>query len=433
MENLFKYFKISDKIKNYADIAIEQCKDAFEKIDKVSEYNQQKVLSAFIENRVSESHFIGTTGYGYGDRGRETVDKVFAYTFGAESALVRMNFASGTHTISVMLYGILRPGDKMLCITGTPYDTIHGVIGIGDNGYDGSLKDFNIEYDEIDLQGDDFNYSEIKNKITNNVKMIYIQRSRGYSSRKSLSVEQIAKVSEFIKKLNKNIIIAVDNCYGEFVEDREPTECGADIMAGSLIKNAGGGITSSGGYIAGKKYLVDLCAGRLTTPNLKDEIGSNKSGYRELFMGLYYAPHTVSEALKSVVFASALFSNLGYNVSPKPNEDRHDIVQIIYLENEKSLVSFCQGLQSGSPVDSFVVPEAWDMPGYDCKVVMASGSFTSGSSIELSADAPIRKPYCVYMQGGLNFYASKMSIILAVQKMLKDGTLQEENLENEGI
>ncbi len=432
MENLFEKFKIDNSLKYQSDIALKQCNDSFKNIDAIAEYNQQKVLSAFIENKISETHFTPTSGYGYGDRGREMIDKVFADALGAESAIVRMSFASGTHAITVMLFGLLRPGDKILCISGTPYDTLHGVIGLGDEQYDGTLKDFGIKYDEVDLKDDDFDITNIKGKMTNDTKVVYIQRSRGYSTRKSLSTEQIRKVSNVIKEINSNVIIAVDNCYGEFVETKEPTECGADIMAGSLIKNAGGGIASSGGYIAGKEKLVEMCAGRLTTPNLKSEIGSLKSGYRDLFLGLYYAPHTVSEALKSAIFASALFENLGYKVSPRYNEERHDIVEIIYLENEDSLVSFCRGLQSGSPIDSYLIPEAWDMPGYDCKVVMASGSFTAGSSIELSADAPIRSPYCVFMQGGLNFYASKISILLAAQKMIDEGTLKG-NSNNETI
>lgn len=418
------FFKIDDKITAFANRAAAKCKEPFDKIEKITEFNQQKVLSAFIENKISESHFTPTSGYGYGDRGRDALDSVFAAVFGAQSALVRNSFACGTHAISVMLFGILRPGDKMLCISGTPYDTLHGVIGIGNEKQPGSLKDFGIFYDEVALKDNDFDFDEIEKKLDSGVKMVYIQRSRGYSARDSLSVSQIERACAFVKKIKGDVVVAVDNCYGEFVETKEPTQCGADIMAGSLIKNAGGGIASSGGYIAGQRRLVEMCAGRLTTPNLGAEVGSYAGGYREMYMGLYYAPHTVGEALKSAVFISALFESFGYRVSPKCNDERHDIVEIVYLENEQSLVAFCRGIQSGSPVDSFVVPQPWDMPGYDCKVVMASGSFTSGSSIELSADAPLRAPYCVFVQGALNFHAAKISALLASQKMLDEGILK---------
>ncbi len=430
MEGLYEYFKIDEKLLRASEKALEKCSGIFGEIEKVAEYNQQKVLSAFIKNHISETSFAPTSGYGYGDRGRELTDAVFASALGAESALVRSNFTCGTQTLSVMLFGILRPGDKMLCVTGTPYDTIHGVIGIGSEAPSGSLKDFGVKYDEVPLLDNDFDYTAIKEKLTPDVKMVYVQRSCGYAERKSISVSQIAALSEFVKGINSNVVIAVDNCYGEFVEKKEPTQCGADIMAGSLIKNPGGGIARSGGYIAGRKDLVELCAGRLTTPNLGSEVGSSQTGYRELLMGIFYAPHTVCEALKSAVFASSLFAGFGYAVSPAFDEERHDIVETIYLENEKSLVDFCCGIQSGSPVDSFVTPEPWDMPGYDCKVVMASGSFTEGSSIELSADAPIREPYCVYLQGGLDFNASKVSVLLAAQKMLSDGMLKNQGAEN---
>lgn len=422
---MIPFFNIDKKIAAAGRRAEEKCSATFEKIERLAEFNQQKVLSAFIENRISESHFNPTSGYGYGDRGRDGLDSLFAAVFGAEKALVRTSFACGTHAISVMLFGILRPGDKMLCISGTPYDTLHGVIGTDGEAHGGSLADFGISYDEVALKGDGgFDFDEIEKKLDCSVKMVYIQRSRGYSSRRSLSVAEIEKASEFVKKIKSDVIVAVDNCYGEFVETKEPTQCGADIMAGSLIKNAGGGIARSGGYIAGRAALVGLCAGRLTTPNLGDEVGASSGGYRELYMGLYYAPHTVGEALKSAVFISALFALFGYQVSPEYNEERHDIVETVYLENEKSLVAFCRGIQAASPIDSFVVPEPWDMPGYDCKVVMASGSFTAGSSIELSADAPLREPYCVYVQGALNFNAAKISVLLAAQQMLEEGVLK---------
>lgn len=420
---MIPFFRISERIEKASDRAMELCKEQFAYIDRVTEYNQLKVQKAFIECGVSESHFVSSTGYGYNDRGRETLDKVWAKVFGAQDALVRHNFTCGTHTLATALYGVLRPGDKMLSVTGTPYDTIHGVIGISGQGM-GSLKDFGITYDEVKLKNDRLDYDAIEKAVDSTVTMVYIQRSRGYELRPSLSVDEIEKVSKIVKKKNPDVIVMVDNCYGEFVEKREPTEAGADLVAGSLIKNAGGGIASTGGYIAGRADLVEKCAYRLITPGLGREVGATLGHNRELYMGLFYAPHTVGEALKSAVFISALFGSFGYDVTPKYNETRHDIVQSLGLENADSLVAFCQGIQSGSPIDSFVLPEPWDMPGYDSKVVMAAGAFTLGSSIELSADAPIREPYYAWIQGGLNFHSAKICALLAAQQMEDKGLLK---------
>lgn len=416
-------FKIDKRILDASDKALELCTKQFKMIDAITEYNQLKIQKAFIDNKISESHFCTSTGYGYGDRGRETLDKVWAQVFGAEAALVRHNFTCGTHTLATALFGVLRPGSKMLCVTGTPYDTIHNVIGITGQGM-GSLKDFGISYDEIPLKNERLDYDAVEKAVDNDVTMVYIQRSRGYELRPSLSVLEIEKVCKIAKEKNPDVIVMVDNCYGEFVEKIEPTQAGADLIAGSLIKNAGGGIATTGGYIAGRKDLVQKCAYRLTTPGLGTEVGATLGHNRELYMGLFYAPHTVGEALKSAVYISALFEIFGYDVTPKYDEERHDIVQSLGLENPESLVAFCQGVQSGSPIDSFLLPEPWDMPGYDSKVVMAAGAFTLGSSIELSADAPIREPYYAWIQGGLNFHSAKICALLAAQQMEDKGLLK---------
>ncbi|MCM1114446.1 MAG: methionine gamma-lyase family protein [Clostridium sp.] len=420
---MIPFFEISEKVENASNKAMHKCKAQFDSIDEITEYNQLKVQKAFINHGISETHFGTSTGYGYGDRGREALDLVWADIFGAEEALVRHNFTCGTHTLATALFGVLRPNDEMLCVTGTPYDTIHNVIGItGENM--GSLKDFGVKYSEVPLKNDRLDYSAIEASITDKTTMVYIQRSRGYELRPSLSVDEIGKVCSIAKKKNPNVIVMVDNCYGEFVEKKEPTEVGADLIAGSLIKNAGGGIATTGGYIAGRADLVEKCAYRLTAQGLGKEVGATLGMNRELFMGLFFAPHTVGEALKSAVYIAALFEDFGYAVTPKFNETRHDIVQSLGLENAESLVAFCQGIQSGSPIDSFVLPEPWDMPGYDSKVVMAAGAFTLGSSIELSADAPIREPYYAWIQGGLNFHSAKICANLAAQQMENKGLLK---------
>lgn len=417
------FFKIDERIERASNEALEKCSEQFKKIEEIAEYNQFKVQSAFIEYGISESHFAPSTGYGYGDRGREVLDKVWARVFGAEDALVRHNFTCGTHTLATALFGVLRPGDKMLCVTGTPYDTIHNVIGISGSGM-GSLKDFGVEYAEVPLKNDRLDYEAIENAVDDTVTMVYIQRSRGYELRPSLLIDEIEKVVKIAKAKKPDVIVMVDNCYGEFVQTKEPTEVGADLIAGSLIKNAGGGIAQTGGYIAGRSDLIEKCAYRLTTPGLGKEVGATLGLNRELFMGLFHAPHAVGEALKSAVYISALFDNFGYDTTPAYDAERGDIVQSLGLENPDSLVAFCQGVQSGSPIDSFLSPEPWDMPGYDSKVVMAAGAFTLGSTIELSADAPIREPYYAWIQGGLNFHSAKICAMLAAQKMLERGLLK---------
>lgn len=419
---MIPFFKIDEKIEKASDLALERASKQFKKIDEITEYNQLKVLSAFINNGVCEGHFAASTGYGYGDRGRETLDKIWAEVFGAEDALVRHNFTCGTHTLATALFGVLRPGDKMLSVTGTPYDTIHNVIGISGSGM-GSLKEFGVEYDEVSLKNDRLDYDAIENAVDESVTMVYIQRSRGYELRPSLLIDEIERVVQIAKRKNPSVIVMVDNCYGEFVQKKEPCDVGADLCAGSLIKNAGGGIASTGGYIAGRHDLVEKCAYRLTTPGLGKEVGATLGHNRELYMGLFYAPHTVGEALKSAVYISALFGGFGFKTTPAYDAERGDIVQSLGLENEERLVAFCKGIQSGSPIDSYLSPEPWDMPGYDSKVVMAAGAFTMGSSIELSADAPIREPFYAWIQGGLTFHSAKICAMLAAQQMLERGLL----------
>ncbi len=422
------FFEISERVKELSATALKKAETVFGKIDEMTEYNQQKVLSAFIRNRVDETDFNNSTGYGYGDKGREKLDVLTADIFGAESAIIRAGaLASGTHTLAVCLYGILRPNDTMLCVTGAPYDTLHSTIGLGGkNMGDGTLADFGVHYQQIDLTEDDkIDYDAIEMVAKDkDVRMVYIQRSRGYSLRHTISIAEIEKVCEIVHRVNKRAVVMVDNCYGEFTEKLEPTEVGADLMAGSLIKNAGGGIAACGGYIAGRKDLVELCGYRLTTPGLGTEVGATLGQNRSLFMGLFHAPHVVGEALKTAVFAASVFTELGFEVTPTVEEDRHDIIQAICLENSENLIAFCQGLQKGAPVDSYVTPEPWDMPGYDNQVIMSAGAFTSGSSIELSADAPLREPYAVWMQGGLNFHSGKIGVMLATEEMLKRGLIK---------
>lgn len=420
---MIPFFNISPRIEAAAEKALKKCEAQFRSIEETTEYNQLKVQKAFIDFGISERHFGVSTGYGYGDSGRETLDKVWAQVFGCEDALVRHNFTCGTHTLAVALFGVLRPGDKMLCVSGQPYDTLHSVIGISGEGM-GSLKELGVKYDYVPLKDDRLDYNAIEKAVTKDTTMVYIQRSRGYELRPSLSPEETEKVCKIAKSVNPNVIVMVDNCYCEFVNKLEPPQVGADLIAGSMIKNAGGGIARTGGYIAGRHDLVEKCAYRLTTPGLGREVGATLGMNRELYMGLFYAPHTVGEALKSAVFISALFGDLGYDVTPKYDEPRQDIVQSLGLENPESLVAFCQGVQSGSPIDSFLLPEPWDMPGYDSKVVMAAGAFTLGSSIELSADAPIRPPYYAWIQGGLNFHSAKICALLAAQQMEDKGLLK---------
>lgn len=418
------FFEFTDKVKQAAAAAEKKAEKMFSQIESITEYNQQKVLSAFIKNKVDETDFGTTTGYGYNDRGREVLDKLLAEVFGCEDAIIRANtLTCGTHTLAVALYGILRPNDTLLCISGKPYDTIHSVIGI-DNGKsvgNGTLADFGVNYSQVDLTDDDkFDYEKIEKRAADkSVRMVYIQRSRGYSLRHSISVDEIKSVCDIVHRVNKRAVVMVDNCYGEFTEKLEPTNVGADLIAGSLIKNAGGGIAPCGGYIAGRHDLVELCAYRMTTPGLGREVGATLGNNRDLYMGLFNAPHVTGEALKTAVFTAALFSELGFKVTPEYDEPRHDIIEAVCLENSDRLIAFCQGMQKGAPVDSYVSPEPWDMPGYDNKVIMSSGAFTAGSSIELSSDAPLREPYAVWTQGGLNFHSGKIGVMLAADEIIK--------------
>jgi cystathionine beta-lyase family protein involved in aluminum resistance len=423
------FFKIDKRLIEVSERAQQSAEKAFETIEKTTEYNQQKVLAAFIENRVSESHFVKTTGYGYGDRGRDVLDSVFAMSMGTEDALVRHSIVSGTHAITIALFGILRPGDILLAVTGSPYDTLEQVIGLDDSRGQhsdiGSLRDYGILYEQVELdESGRPNLGLIADRVEQvKPKAVHIQRSRGYSVRPSLTVADIEKIVQAVRRKSPETIVFVDNCYGEFVERQEPTQVGADLMAGSLIKNPGGGIAENGGYICGRADLVEQCAYRMTTPGLGREVGASLGHNRSLYMGLFNAPHVVGEALKTAVYCAWLFSMLGYEVTPAPDEIRTDIIQAVKLGSPEAMVAFCQGIQRGAPVDSFVVPEPWDMPGYENQVIMAAGAFTMGASIELSADAPLREPYAAYMQGGLNYHSGKIGVLMAAQSMLEKGLL----------
>lgn len=418
-----EFFPIDERILKTAAQAEENCTEVFRRIDATARYNAAKVLYAFGKQRVSEACFSGSTGYGYGDLGRDTLDKVWAMVLGAQDALVRHHFASGTHTLSVALFGVLRPGDRMLSVTGRPYDTIQPVIGISGESGKGSLRDFGVIYDEAELLADGSVDLALVEKKAKGAKMAYIQRSRGYSLRPAYTIADIAEMCRAVRRSNPDAIIMVDNCYGEFVEEKEPLQAGADLIAGSMIKNAGGGIARTGGYIAGKAELVELCANRLTCAGIGKEVGCSLGMTRELFQGLYFAPETTANALKTASFASELFRLLGFRCSPSISEKRGDIVTALELKTPENLIAFCQGIQKGSPVDAYAVPEPWDMPGYDSPVIMAAGAFTNGASIELSADAPLREPYAVWMQGGLCYSSSRIGILLAAQSMLEKGLL----------
>ena len=414
---MYEKLGILDKAIELVNNAEENIKDELKKIDKLCDINSLKVLSAFNNNNISEAHFNSTTGYGYDDLGRDAIERVFAEVLGGEDALVRNQFISGSHALTVALFAYLRPGDLMLSITGTPYDTLHEVIGIKENK--SSLKSFGVNYDGLELINNDFDYDGIKNYLKNNkVKLIEIQRSKGYSTRKSLVLEKIEKVIKEIRSVDKDVIIMIDNCYCEFVEEKTPLEVGADIIVGSLIKNLGGGIAPNGAYIAGKKELVDLAGERLTLPGEGRDVGPSLGINKQFLQGLFFAPSVVASALKTAVLTSKVLDDLGYNVEPKYNDKRADIVQNIIFGNEEDLVNYCAGIQSASPVDSFVTPIASDMPGYDDKVVMAAGAFTQGSSIELSCDGPIREPYIAYQQGSLTYNYGKLAVLKAVSKLL---------------
>lgn len=414
-------FGISDKTLKLVSEAEESIKEQFKHIENICEINQLRVMKAFADNRVSDSHFVATTGYGYDDLGRDTLDRVYADIMGAEDALVRHNFISGTHTISTALFAVLRPNDILVSITGKPYDTLEEVIGIQGEAGNGSLKDFGVKYVQIDLKHDGTpDLEQIKFTLTHmNVKAVTIQRSKGYGWRSTYSAKDIGALIEFVKEISPETICIVDNCYGEFVETEEPTAYGADLIAGSLIKNPGGGLAPTGGYIAGKQKYVELCAYRLTSVGIGKEAGASLGFNRQMYQGLFMAPHVVSQALKAAVLCSAVFEKLGFEVDPKPNEIRHDIIQSIKFGDPDKVTAFCQGIQKGAPVDSFVTPEPWDMPGYSSQVIMAAGAFVQGASIELSADAPIKPPYIAYMQGGLTYESAKLGIMVAADKMIR--------------
>lgn len=421
--NIGKLYNFDSKLTALAEQAEKNCAGAFAKIEQTAEYNGAKVLKAFSDNKVSEPCFYGSTGYGYGDIGRETIDKVFAQVLGTEDALVRFNFVSGTHALSVALFGVLRTGDKLVSITGKPYDTLEEVIGISGTKGNGSLMDYGVQYSQVDLKEDGTADLDNITKAVKGAKVAYIQRSRGYSLRRAFTVHDIQKMVNAVKKGNPNAVIMVDNCYGEFVEQLEPSAVGADIIIGSLIKNAGGGIARTGGYIAGRADLVELCSYRLTCVGMGKEVGCTLGMNREMLLGLFFAPDVVANALKTSAFASELLTMLGFECSPSKDEKHGDIVTAIKLGDEEHLTAFCRGIQKGAPVDSFVVPEAWDMPGYSSQVIMAAGAFTNGASIELSADAPIREPFAVWMQGGITYTSGKIGVMLAVQEMINSGLI----------
>lgn len=398
-------------------------KERFEEIDENAEYNQMKVIKAMQDNRVSDIHFAATTGYGYNDLGRDTLEAVYASAFHTESALVRPNLISGTHALSIALSGNLRPGDELLSPAGKPYDTLEEVIGIREST--GSLKEYGVCYRQVDLLPDGtFDFESIKKAVNEKTKLVTIQRSKGYDTRPTFSVAQIGELIAFVKKLKPDVICMVDNCYGEFVERIEPSDVGADMIVGSLIKNPGGGLAPIGGYIAGKTECIDRASYRLTAPGLGKEVGASLGLNQSFYQGLFLSPTVVAGALKGAIFAANVYEKLGYPVVPNGSESRHDIIQAVTFGNPEGVIAFCQGIQAAAPVDSFVTPEPWDMPGYDAPVIMAAGAFVQGSSIELSADGPIKPPYAVYFQGGLTWYHAKLGILMSLQKLLDAGLIQ---------
>ena len=413
---MYNKFLIDKKIIDIVNEAEKKISADFFNIDKVYEFNQLKVLKAFIDSKISESHFAESTGYGYSDVGRDKIEEVYTRVFNTEASLVRQQIVSGTHAISLALFALTRPGDNILSINGLPYDTLHSTLGLNDEI--GSLKEYNISFDYVDLLDDDFDYENIKKKIKANTKIIMIQRSRGYSERKPLSIKKINSVINFIKKINNEVIIFVDNCYGEFVNELEPTDVGADIICGSLIKNPGGGLAKSGGYISGKKDLIEKCSYRLTAPGLGNEIGVNFNQNRNILQGLYMAPQIVCNALKIVLLFSYVLNEYKIDTIPKYNEELNDIVVTVKLGDEYKLNRFCEIIQETSPIDSYVKPVSNDMPGYDTKVIMAAGTFTSGSSIELSCDAPMREPYMAFLQGGLSYYQGKIALMKILDEII---------------
>ena len=420
LTGMYEQLGISEKVLKFARETEAALKERFEEIDGVAEYNQLKVIKAMQEARVSDIHFAGTTGYGYNDLGRDTLEEVYARAFHGEDALVRPQLISGTHALTVALSGNLRPGDEILSPVGKPYDTLEEVIGIRDSV--GSLKEFGITYSQVDLLPDgSFDFEGIRKAITERTKLVEIQRSKGYATRPTLSVARIGELISFIKSIKPDVICMVDNCYGEFVETLEPTDVGADMIVGSLIKNPGGGLAPIGGYIVGRKDCIERAAYRLTAPGLGKEVGASLGVSQSLYQGLFLAPTVVAGALKGAVFAANLYEKLGFGVVPNGSESRHDIIQAITFGTPEGVIRFCEGIQAAAPVDSFVTPEPWAMPGYDSDVIMAAGAFIQGASIELSADAPIKPPYAVYFQGGLTWYHAKLGILMSLQKLCDAG------------
>ena len=417
---------ISEKVYDYSENIIAGLKERFEKIDETAEYNQMKVINAMQKNHVAEMHLNGTSGYGYNDDGRDTLEQVYADIFKAEAALVRPQIICGTHALNIALSSNLRPGDELLSPVGKPYDTMDEIIGIRPSK--GSLAEYGVSYTQVDLLADgSFDYENIKKAINEKTKLVTIQRSKGYASRPTLSVERIGELISFIKEIKPDVICMVDNCYGEFVERIEPTEVGADMIVGSLIKNPGGGLAPCGGYIAGTKECVEQAAYRLSSPGLGKEVGATIGGVnKEFYQGLFLAPTVVAGALKGAIFAANAYERLGFKVVPDGKEERYDIIQAVELRSAKGLIAFCKGIQAAAPVDSFVTPEPWAMPGYDDDVIMAAGAFVQGSSIELSADGPLREPYAAYFQGGLTWYHAKLGIIMSMQKMYEEGLITVE-------
>ncbi|MEG2939362.1 MAG: methionine gamma-lyase family protein [Oscillospiraceae bacterium] len=409
-------FGISTDLCELDNKVMKQCAPVFERIEQIKSYNQLKVLKGFTDNAIGAQHLSGSTGYGYGDIGRDALDRVFAAIVGAEDSLCHTHFMSGTHALTVALFGLLRTGDTLLAVTGEPYDTLCGVIGTKGGKY-GSLIEYGVKYEQIELVNGEPNYTEIEKRACG-AKVVHIQRSRGYSTRRAFSCEEIGLIASAVKRGNPNAIVFVDNCYGEYTEKTEPTQHGADISVGSLIKNPGGAIAETGGYIAGRSDLVELCAHRLTAPGTGREIGCTPGGMRNMFLGVYMAPSVTADALKSAVYCSAIFERIGCEVSPKYDEMRSDIVTTVNMRDERGLKVLCKAVQSSSPIDSFATPEACEMPGYDSKVIMAAGAFTCGSSIELSCDAPIRPPFVAYVQGGISLAASRLAFLRAVGEMI---------------
>ena len=422
-ELLKQFYDLDDEVFELSQEVMEDIKEKFDEIKEIREFNQYKVLKAMQEANLSDNHFNWTTGYGYNDIGREKVEEIYANVFGAEDALVRPIIVNGTHALSLCVQGLVRPGDEILSITATPYDTLQGVIGIREEK--GSLKEYGVTYDEVDfLENGDIDLEGVKKKINERTKLVMIQRSKGYSWRKSLSIADIKEAIDVVKSVNKDIIVMVDNCYGEFLDTKEPTEVGADVMAGSLIKNPGGGLALTGGYITGRADLIEMISYRLTSPGIGKECGLTFGTTRTVLQGFFMAPYVTSQAVMGAIFCARAFEKLGYDVLPKYDDLRSDIIQVVKLNNAEEVISFCQGVQAAAPVDAFVKPVPWAMPGYEDEVIMAAGAFVQGSSIELSADAPIREPYNVYFQGGLTFDHSKMGTLKAIQAIKK---MKEEN------